>query len=77
METLRRITLDPAVMGGKACIRGLRVTVGTVVGLMAAGRSSEDILEGVSLSSNGKISMKPSLTPRGGSRNGKFHWHVT
>ena len=45
MEMLTRITLDPAVMGGKACIRGLRVTVGTVVGLLAAGRSSEDILK--------------------------------
>jgi uncharacterized protein (DUF433 family) len=31
-------------MGGKPCIRGLRVTVGTVVGLMAAGHSVEDIL---------------------------------
>ena len=37
MKQLTRITLDPAVMGGKACIRGLRVTVGTVVGLLAAG----------------------------------------
>ena len=32
-------------MGGKACIRGLRVTVGTVVGLLAAGRSPEEILK--------------------------------
>jgi uncharacterized protein (DUF433 family) len=39
-----RITMDPAVMGGKACIRGLRVTVGTVVGLIAAGRSRAEIL---------------------------------
>ena len=39
-----RTTLDAAVMGGKACVRGLRVTVGTVVGLLAAGRSSEKIL---------------------------------
>jgi uncharacterized protein (DUF433 family) len=39
-----RITMDPAVMGGKACIRGLRVTVGTVVGLMAAGRSRAEII---------------------------------
>ena len=31
-------------MGGKACLRGLRVTVGTVVGLVAAGRSPEEIL---------------------------------
>lgn len=44
MKTLSRITLDPAVMGGKACIRGLRVTVGTVVGLLASGRSPEEIL---------------------------------
>ena len=44
MKGLSRVTLDPAVMGGKACIRGLRVTVGTVVGLLAAGRSSEEIL---------------------------------
>jgi uncharacterized protein (DUF433 family) len=39
-----RITHDPAVMGGKPCIRGLRVTVGTVVGLLAAGRSEAEIL---------------------------------
>lgn len=44
MEGLSRITLDPAIMGGKACIRGLRVTVGTVVRLLAAGRSPEEIL---------------------------------
>ena len=45
MEELPRITFDPDVMGGKACIRGLRVTVGTVVGLLAAGRSPEEILK--------------------------------
>jgi uncharacterized protein (DUF433 family) len=39
-----RITLDPAVMGGKPCIRGLRVTVGTVVGLLAAGRTAAEVL---------------------------------
>jgi uncharacterized protein (DUF433 family) len=44
MRNLPRITLDPAVMGGKACIRGLRVTVGTVIGLLAAGRTREEIL---------------------------------
>ncbi|MDE5084352.1 MAG: DUF433 domain-containing protein, partial [Trichodesmium sp. St18_bin1] len=44
MKQLTRITLDPEVMGGKPCIRGLRVTVGTIVGLMASGHSSEDIL---------------------------------
>ncbi|HWQ31872.1 MAG TPA: DUF433 domain-containing protein [Blastocatellia bacterium] len=41
---LERITFDPQVMGGKPCLRGLRVTVGTVVGLMAAGHSEEEIL---------------------------------
>ena len=39
-----RITHDPAVMGGKPCIRGLRVTVGTVVGLLAAGHSVDRVL---------------------------------
>lgn len=44
MSKLDRITHDPAVMGGKACIRGLRVTVGAILGLLAAGRSREEIL---------------------------------
>jgi len=44
MSTLERITHDPNVMGGKPCIRGLRVTVGTIVGLVASGRSREEIL---------------------------------
>lgn len=44
MKELDRITLDPAVMGGKPCIRGMRVTVGTIVGLMAAGKAIEEVL---------------------------------
>ena len=44
MERFPRITLDPDVMGGKACIRGLRVTVATVLGLLASGRSADEIL---------------------------------
>ncbi len=44
MHDVRRITLDPEVMGGKPCIRGLRVTVGTVLGLLAAGHSESEIL---------------------------------
>jgi uncharacterized protein (DUF433 family) len=39
-----RITRDPAVMGGKACIRGMRVTVSMVVGQIGAGRSIEELL---------------------------------
>jgi len=45
MNRLSRITFDPNVMGGKPCIRGLRVTVGTIVGLIAAGYSTADILK--------------------------------
>ena len=45
MKPLTRITINPEVMGGKPCIRGLRVTVGTLVGLMASGRTPEDILK--------------------------------
>jgi len=45
VEQLARITFDPAVMGGKPCIRGMRVTVGMIIGLLAAGRSREEILE--------------------------------
>jgi len=45
MEAMPRITFDPAVMGGKACIRGMRVTVSTILDLMAAGRTADQILE--------------------------------
>lgn len=45
MEQLRRITFDPAVMGGKPCIRGMRVTVGMIVGLFATGHTKQQILE--------------------------------
>ena len=45
MKTLDRITFNPEVMGGKPCIRGLRVTVGTIVGLIAAGRTKDEIVK--------------------------------
>jgi uncharacterized protein (DUF433 family) len=41
---LDRITRNPDVMGGKPCVRGMRVTVGMVVGLVAAGHSHAEIL---------------------------------
>lgn len=44
MQELNRITRDPAVMGGKPCIRGMRVTVGMIVGQIGAGRSIEEVL---------------------------------
>jgi len=40
-----RITHDPAVMGGKPCIRGMRVTVGTILGLLASRQTPERILQ--------------------------------
>lgn len=45
MNNLPRITLDPFFMGGKPCIRGMRVTVGTIVGLVALEYSFENILK--------------------------------
>ncbi len=44
MGRLDRITQAPDVMGGRACIRGLRVTVGMIVGQIGAGRSVDDLL---------------------------------
>ena len=44
MGELNRITQDPAVMGGKACIRGMRVTVGMIVGQIGSGTSIEELL---------------------------------
>ena len=45
MKNLDRISLDPAVMGGKPCIKGLRVTVGTIIGLLASGLTAQGILD--------------------------------
>ncbi len=44
MTQLDRITQEPAVMGGKACIRGMRVTVGMLVGQIGAGHSVDEVL---------------------------------
>ncbi len=45
MNNVDRITFDPEVMGGKPCIRGMRVTAGMIVGLVAEGRTRNEILE--------------------------------
>ena len=44
MTNLNRITRDPDVMGGRPCIRGLRVTVGMIVGLLAEGHDEAEVL---------------------------------
>ena len=45
MKQLNRITADPAVLGGKLCVRGQRVTVGMLTGLVASGKNTEQILD--------------------------------
>lgn len=45
MDTIDRITHDPAQMEGRACIRGMRVTVGMIVGQIGAGRTIDALLE--------------------------------
>ena len=44
MEQLDRITQQPEVMGGRACIRGMRVTVGMIVGMIGSGHTIEELL---------------------------------
>jgi uncharacterized protein (DUF433 family) len=44
MTQFDRITQEPGVMGGKACIRGMRVTVGMIVGQIGAGHTIDEIL---------------------------------
>jgi len=40
-----RVTTDPAIMGGVPCIRGLRIPVATVVGMVADGMAEREILD--------------------------------
>ena len=44
MSEFNRITFDPQVMGGRACLRGMRITVSLVLNLVANGMSAEEIL---------------------------------
>lgn len=43
-RTLDRVTSDPTVMGGKPCIRGMRIAVGMIVGMVASGQDTDEIL---------------------------------
>ena len=45
MTTFDRITHNPLQMGGRPCVRGMRVTVGLIVGMLAANRTREEILK--------------------------------
>jgi uncharacterized protein (DUF433 family) len=42
---MARITIDPAVMGGVPCLRGLRIPVATVVNMVAGGMTAQQIVE--------------------------------
>jgi uncharacterized protein (DUF433 family) len=44
VQQFSRITMDPDIMGGKPCIRGMRVTVGMIVEALSAGRTVEQLL---------------------------------
>ena len=44
VREFRRITMDPEVMGGKPCTRGMRVTVGMLMEALAAGHTVEQLL---------------------------------
>ena len=46
VQQFSRITMDPDIMGGKPCIRGMRVTVGMIVEALSAGRTIEQLLVG-------------------------------
>jgi hypothetical protein len=73
MPKLTRITRDARVMGGKPCIRGMRVTVGTVVGLVAAGRTREEIFASIR-AWRLTISARRCPTPPGVPRKSKSRW---
>lgn len=45
MKSFERITFDPTIMGGMACIRGMRITVSVVLSLVASGMNSKEIIE--------------------------------
>jgi uncharacterized protein (DUF433 family) len=45
MQNLNRITFNPKVMSGQACIRGIRVTVSLILNLLANGKTTEEIIE--------------------------------
>jgi hypothetical protein len=71
-----RITFDPQVMGGKPCIRGMRVTVGTIIGLIASGATADEILDDYSKPRRGRHrgvfagSTDHTVTRLGGARRG-------
>ena len=55
MDYHSRITIEPGTRGGKPCIRGLRITVYDVLGMLASGQTHEQILMDIPELENGDI----------------------
>lgn len=70
MQDLDRITQSHEVMGGRACIRGMRVTVGMVVGQIGAGCSIDEVL--ATPIWNEKTFCRRCAMPPGAPRRGNF-----
>jgi uncharacterized protein (DUF433 family) len=70
LESLDRVTQQPEVMRGRACIRAMRVTVGMIVGMNGAGHSVEEVLADYPYLEREDI-RQPCATPRGLLKNGK------
>ena len=66
-----RITRDPAVMGGKPCIRGLRVTVGMILGNLGDGVGTMNCSQPIPIS-NGRMCWRQCVTARGWHRSARF-----
>jgi hypothetical protein len=68
MNDFKRITQNPQVMGGKPCIRGMRVTVGVIVGQIAPRSRSRTFLR-ITPISNARTFLRRPVTPRGEAKN--------
>ena len=71
VQQFDRITMNPEVMGGKPCIRGMRVTVGMIVEALAAGRTIDELLADFSYIEEPEYSRSSRLrrTPGSGTRD--------
>ena len=73
MEPLDRITQDPGIMGGKPCIRRMRVTVGMIVGQLGSGQSIDRSLP-TTPTLSAKTSCRRSATPLGALKSVRSRW---
>jgi len=74
VKQLQRITIDPGVMGGKPCIRGMRVTVGVIVASISAGRTLQDLLARTSRISRNRTFAKRLHSQPAWLKAARFAW---